>query len=97
MTYVLALTDGDEPPPAMDATLLKSLHYVMMAYDLSKRPGKWRKGGVWVYNNEGVIVYTPPDRDELEDLIEDLVHQVNDDGLDPLIKAALAHLKARAS
>ena len=92
MTYVLALTDGDEPPPAMGATLLKSLHYMMTAYDLSKRPGKWRKGEVWVRDNEGAVVYTPPDRDELEDLIEELAHQVDDDGLDPLIKAAMAHL-----
>ena len=92
MTYVLALTDEDEPSPAMDATLLKSLHYMMMAYDPSKRPGKWRKGAVWVHNNEGAVVYTAPDRDELEDLVEELVHQVNDDGVDPLINAAMAHL-----
>ncbi len=92
MTYVLALTDEDEPPPAMDATLIKSLHYLMTAYDWAKRPGKWRKGEVWVHNNEGAVVYTPPDRDELESLIDELVHQVNDDGPDPLIKAAMAHL-----
>ena len=92
MTYVLALTDEDEPPPAMDATLLKSLHYMMMAFDLGKRPGKWRKGGVWVHNNEGEVVYSPPDRDELDLLIDELVHQVNQDGLDPLVQAAMAHL-----
>lgn len=92
MTYVLALTDEDEPQPAMDATLLKSLHYMMTAYDVAKRPGRWRKGGVWVRDAEGAVVYTPPDRDELEDLIEELVHQVNDDGPAPLIRAAMAHL-----
>lgn len=92
MTYVLALTDDDEPSPAMDASLLRSLHYMMMAYDLSKRPGKWRKGAVWVHNSEGAVVYTAPDRDELEDLINELVHQVNDGGVNPLIRAAMAHL-----
>ena len=92
MTYVLALTDEDEPPPAMDATLLKSLHYMMTAYDVARRPGRWRKGGVWVRDSEGAVVYTPPDRDELESLIDELVHQANDDGPDPLIKAAMAHL-----
>ena len=93
MTYVLALTDEvDEPPPVMDATLLKSLHYLMMAYDLGKRPGKWRKGAVWVRNNEGEVVYTAPGRDDLEPLIDELVHQVNQGGLDPLVKAAMAHL-----
>ena len=93
MTYVLALTDeDDEPPPVMDATLLKSLHYLMMAYDLGKRPGKWRKGAVWVRNNDGEVVYTAPGRDDLEPLIDELVHQVNQGGLDPLVKAAMAHL-----
>lgn len=92
MTYVLALTDGDEPPPGLDVTLLRSLHYMMMAYDLSKRPGKWRKGGVWVHNSEGAVVYTPPGRDGLENLVAELVGQANDDGPDPLIRAAMAHL-----
>ena len=92
MTYVLALTDDDEPPPAMDASLLRSLHYMMMAYDLSKRPGKWRNGAVWVRNNEGSVVYTAPHRDELEGLIAELMHQVNDTGMNPLIRAAMAHL-----
>ena len=92
MTYVLALTDEDEPSPAVDATLLKSLHYLMTAYDVAKRPGRWRRGAVWIRDSEGSVVYTPPDRDELEDLIEELVHQVNDDGPDPLIRAAMAHL-----
>ncbi|MDE0667191.1 MAG: Fic family protein [Acidimicrobiaceae bacterium] len=92
MTYVLSLTDDDEPQPAMDASLLRSLHYMMMADDLSKRPGKWRKGAVWVRNNEGAVVYTAPHRDELEGLIAELVHQVNDTGMNPLIRAAMAHL-----
>ena len=92
MTYVLSLTDDDEPQPAMDAGLLRSLHYMMMAYDLSKRPGKWRKGAVWVRNSEGAVVYTAPHRDELEGLIAELVHQVNDDRMNPLVRAAMAHL-----
>ena len=45
---------------------------------------------------ELTVCHTQP-RSAATSLIEDLVHQVNDDGLDPLIKAALAHLKARAS
>ena len=91
MTYVLALTDDDETP-AMDASLLRSLHYMMTAYDSGKRPGKWRKGGVWVRDSDGAVVYTPPDRGELGSLIEELVRQVNEDGADPLVKAAMAHL-----
>lgn len=47
VTYVRALIDEDELPPAMDATLIKSLHYLMTAYDWAKRPGKWRKGEVY--------------------------------------------------
>src|SRR5688500_15316630 len=47
MTYVLQLT-RNEPPAAVDASLIRSLHFMMMSYDLSKNPGLWRPGAIWV-------------------------------------------------
>ena len=45
MTYVLQLArDGG----GVDQSLLKSLHFMMLKYDLSKHPGGWRPGAVWV-------------------------------------------------
>ena len=42
MTFVLQL--ADDPHFAYDASLIRSLHFMMMQYDLSLRPGRWRSG-----------------------------------------------------
>lgn len=46
MTYVLQLTKSD--PPTVDLSLIRSWHFMMTSYDLSKNPGRWRPGAVWV-------------------------------------------------
>ena len=59
MTYVLQL--GLSPPmPPLDESLVKSLHFMMLKYDLTKHPGQWRPGAVWVENQDGEIVYDAP-------------------------------------
>lgn len=91
MTYVLQL--GASPPmPPLDASLVKSLHFMMLKYDLTKNPGQWRPGAVWVENQDGEIVYDAPPRDELEDLVAEVLSSVNEFGGDPIVRAAMAHL-----
>jgi Fic family protein len=91
MTYVLQL--GASPPmPPLDASLVKSLHFMMLKYDLTKNPGQWRPGGVWVESQDGEIVYDAPPRDELEDLVAEVLSSVNEVGGDPIVRAAMAHL-----
>ncbi len=89
MTYVLQLA-GD--PPTIDESLVKSLHFMMMKYDLTKHPGQWRPGGIWVENETGVNVYTAPDREEVEPLIAELLCKVNVSGEVPMVRAAMTHL-----
>jgi Fic family protein len=91
MTYVLQL--GASPPmPPLDESLVKSLHFMMLKYDLTKRPGQWRPGAVWVANQDGDVVYDAPPRDELEDLVSEVLDCVNEGGGEPIVRAAMAHL-----
>jgi len=48
ITYVLQL--ASEPDFEYTEQLIKSLHFMMTSYDLKKRPGLWRAGPVFVYN-----------------------------------------------
>jgi Fic family protein len=91
MTYVLQL--GASPPmPALDESLVKSLHFMMLKYDLTKNPGQWRPGAVWVENFGGQPVYEAPPREELEGLVGELLDGINADTHPPVVRAAMAHL-----
>jgi Fic family protein len=92
MTYVLQLARSD-PAIAVDASLLRSLHFMMMSYDLSKNPGVWRPGAVWVEREEdGAIVYQGPDVEMVPGLMEDLVASLTDGDGPVIVRAAMAHL-----
>ena len=93
MTYVMQLTGPSRnEEPRMDASLLRSLHFMMVGHDLSTSPGQWRSGAVWVRDSTGNPVYEAPDRDGVEALIDELIAQVNDRANPALIAAAMAHL-----
>lgn len=89
MTYVMQLAPD---APTIDASLLRSLHFMMMKYDLSKNPGQWRPGAVWVRNEQGDTVYEAPDRDAVDDLIDELLVEVNEPDGPQMIAGAMAHL-----
>jgi Fic family protein len=92
MTYVLQ--SADEPNFHFGEQLLKSLHFMMISYDMSKRPGRWRAGSIYVHNDEKQeIVYEGPDIDRVPALMHELVCQLEaDDSTSNLVKAAMAHL-----
>ena len=88
MTYVVNLAPTE---PTIDASLLKSLHFMMLKHDLDKAPGQWRAGDVSVRSSDGDVVYQAPDRDLVEPLMEELIEQIARDAPVP-IAAAMAHL-----
>jgi Fic family protein len=65
---------------------------MMMKYDLSKRPGQWRPGGIWVQDPEGVTVYTAPDPDHIGPLVSELLEEVNAATGGGTVRAGMAHL-----
>lgn len=92
MTYVIQL--ATEPSFEYSAQLLKSLHFMMTGHDLRNRPGLWRTGTIYVRNDAtGEIVYEGPDVDAVPSLVDELIARLNDeDGLPPMVRAAMAHL-----
>ena len=92
MTYVLQL--HQEPNFHFGEQLLKSLHFMMLGYDLRKRPGLWRSGAIWIQNEpNGETVYEGPDVELVPELMRTLVRGLDNPPHDPpMVQAAMAHL-----
>lgn len=91
MTYVLQIAEDDAL--RVDEGLLKSLHFMMIKHDLSKNPGRWRPGTVYVRREStGEIVYEGPPADQVPRLIAAMLEELERDGTPVLVKAAMAHL-----
>ena len=94
MTFVLQL--ADDPHFEYDVSLIRSLHYMMMQYDLAMRPGRWRPGAIYVLRSEPTqeVVYEGPDAIEVPGLMEELVAELReqDPAVPAVIRGAMAHL-----
>jgi Fic family protein len=91
MTYVLQV--ADDPQTHIDSGLLRSLHFMMLKYDLSKSPGRWRPGPIYVQEaTTGRTVYAAPGADAVPDLIASMIAELDRDHAQPLVSAAMAHL-----
>lgn len=89
MTFVIQIAPT---APVIDTSLLKSLHFMMIKYDLSKNPGQWRPKGVWVRGTDGDAAYHAPERKLVEPLIDELLGQIATAEAPAMVTAALAHL-----
>jgi Fic family protein len=92
MTYILSLRD--DPHAEVTAQLIRSLHFMMQNYDMTKLPGQWRTGPInVVHGPTGNVVYEGPDWNVVPSLIESMVVQINHAGRpDSVVVGALAHL-----
>ena len=93
MTFVLQLVK--DPNFMINEGFLRSFHFMMIQYDLSKHPGNWRPGSIWVRDEDKKEnVYEAPPSEKIPELITELIHYLqspqDDDHM--LIKAAMAHL-----
>ena len=96
MTYVQQLAgDADF---RLDQSLLRGLHFMMLGHDLDKSPGSYRRGTVYVRDEDrDVVVYESPDHELVPELMSDLVEALDhlDDHRDEqpiFVTAAMAHL-----
>ena len=92
LTYVMqAARDADF---TFNRQLLKSLHFMMLSYDLGKNPGQWRPGAIWIESGrDHQVVYVAPEREDLDELIAEFCDYVRADvRQDLLVKAAMVHL-----
>jgi Fic family protein len=93
MTYVLRL--HDDPHAQINAQLIRSLHFMMLNYDMTMLPGQWRLGPIRVVHEpSNSTVYEGPDHSEIPALIDELVTQINSENEveSSTVLAAMAHL-----
>jgi Fic family protein len=91
MTYVLQI--ANDHTLEVDEGLLKSLHFMMLKYDLKKNPGRWRPGPIFVHREAtDEIVYEGPPSEELPSLISEMLRHLDREDDPVLVKAAMAHL-----
>ncbi len=77
-----------------DTSGLRSMHYMMLAHDLSKSPGQYRTGPIFVHDERtDRRVYEGPDAGLVPQLVEELAGRLRDElETDPIVRAAMAHL-----
>ncbi|WP_395825396.1 Fic family protein [Elstera sp.] len=93
MAYIMAV--HDDPYTQITLELIRSLHYMMLSYDLTKLPGQWRPNPIYVLDEVAQeIVYEGPEAAAVPALMEALVRQINETRADspPIVQAAMAHL-----
>jgi Fic family protein len=92
MTYTLQASQDDEP--YLDEGLLKALHFMMLKHDLSKLPGRWRPGAIYVYDEElGQQVYEGSPASDLSYLIHEMIEELDfNHDVPVLVRGAMAHL-----
>src|SRR5450759_3986991 len=68
--YVLAMAADEQF--VLDASALRSMHYMMLSHDLSRSPGQYRRGEIFVHDDRTEeTVYTGPSADDVPDLMEE--------------------------
>jgi hypothetical protein len=92
--YVLAMATDEHF--RLDASALRSMHFMMLSHGLSKSPGKYRERDIYVHDElSEQIVYTGPDAAMVADLIDELISDLAGHGHgheEPTVQAAMAHL-----
>ncbi|MDR0959636.1 MAG: Fic family protein [Propionibacteriaceae bacterium] len=89
LTYVLQVATN--PEFALNEGVIQSMHFMLLDHDLSKSPGLYRNGPIYVADEQGTV-YTAPEAERVPTLVRALVDQVNDQNEPSLIAAAMAHL-----
>jgi Fic family protein len=93
MTYIMRV--HDDPHTHINVEFIRSLHFMMIDYDMTKSPGQWRSGSIYVVHEAtGDTVYEGPDAQLVPDLMNELVIQINaaDSFGSSTVLAAMAHL-----
>jgi Fic family protein len=93
MTYVIRV--HDDPHTDINGQFIRSLHYMMLNYDMTKLPGQWRPGPIYVVEEQnGETVYEGPPADIVPGLIDELVAQIKSSAEveSGTVLGAMAHL-----
>jgi len=92
MTYALQL--ANDPHFSYSEALIRALHFMMLQYELSKNPGRYRPGVIYVFDEKKQQnVYEGPDVEIVPKLMKELATSLNEKSDSPvMIRAAIGHL-----
>jgi len=89
--YVLAMAGDDHF--VLDASTIRSLHFMLLGHDVSKSPGSYRTGPIFVHDEaREEVVYEGPEAAKVPTLVEEFVQTLAATDDDPLVQGAMAHL-----
>jgi Fic family protein len=76
MTYVIRV--HEDPHAEVNAQFIRSLHFMMLNYDMTKLPGQWRNGAIFVVRDQTQDTeYEGPPAELVPSLMKELVEQIN--------------------
>ncbi|MGD0557977.1 MAG: Fic family protein, partial [Streptosporangiaceae bacterium] len=86
--YVLAMSEADYA--TFDTTEIRAMHYMMLSHDLTKSPGRYRKGPIYVNDERhNEVVYEAPPASDVPMLVEALAASLHrGQGDDPVVRSA---------
>ena len=93
MTYVIRV--HEDPHTEVNAQFIRSLHFMMLNYDMTKLPGQWRNGPIYVVREPTQDTeYEGPPADQIPSLMAEYVKQINSaaDYDSSTVLGAMAHL-----
>ena len=92
LTYVLNM--ATEPGFAIDESVIRSMHFMLLEHSLAKTPGRYRVKEIFVRDEtRGENVYTGPDAESVPRLMKSLAESLSvPTADDPLVRGAMAHL-----
>ena len=93
MTYIIRL--HADPHLEINAQFIRSLHFMIQSYDMTKLPGQWRQGPIYVVHEPtDETVYEAPEALLVPGLMDELVVQLNsaDEVDSSTVLGAMAHL-----
>lgn len=90
--YVLQM--ADDPIFSYDTSSIRSMHYMMLGHDLTKSPGRYRAGPIYVVDEKtDTRVYEGPPAEDVPALMEAFTQCLRDNiHRDPIVQGAMAHL-----
>ncbi len=92
MTYILQACQ--DSTFEFGKQFVKSLHFMMIHWDMGKSPGQWRSGEIFIMDDRlPDPVYKAPDHEIVDGLMDELVEYVRTEtDTSILVKAAMVHL-----
>jgi len=91
LTYVVNV--GAEPGFEIDESSIRSMHFMLLEHELSKSPGRYRTGPIYVQDEAGGHpVYEGPDPAAVPNLMRSLAAALSSRDGDAMVRAAMAHL-----